>query len=91
MLALRRCAGSSLVVVHGLSCPAAREIFLDQGLDTCLLHWQADSLPLRHQENPADVIFMYVCMWFLQVLVAALRMFKLHHSMWDLFFLFFFF
>ena len=33
----------SVVVVHGLSCPAACAIFLDQGLNQCPLHWQADS------------------------------------------------
>ena len=26
-------------------------IFLDQGLNLCLLHWQVDSLPLSHQES----------------------------------------
>ena len=31
-------------VVHGLSSSEARGIFLDQGLNSCLLHWQ-DSLP----------------------------------------------
>ena len=31
------------------SCSAACGIFLDQGLNPCLLHWQADSLPLSHQ------------------------------------------
>ena len=33
----------SVVVVHGLSCPAACGIFPDQGLNQCPLHWQADS------------------------------------------------
>ena len=33
----------SVVVVHGLSCSAARGIFLDQGSNPCPLHWQADS------------------------------------------------
>ena len=42
----------SVVVVYGLSCSAACEIFLDQGLNSCLLHWQADSLPLSHQRSP---------------------------------------
>jgi len=37
---------SSAVVVHRLSCSGACEIFLGQGLNLCLLHWQADSLPL---------------------------------------------
>ena len=30
----------SVVVVWGLSCPAACEIFPDQGLNLCPLHWQ---------------------------------------------------
>ena len=34
---------------HGLSCFAACGIFPDQGSNPCLLHWQADSLPLSHQ------------------------------------------
>ena len=28
-------------------------IFPDQGSNLCLLHWQADSLPLSHQGSPA--------------------------------------
>ena len=38
--------------VHGLSCTAARGIFLDQGLNPCPRHWQADSYPLSHQGSP---------------------------------------
>ena len=33
----------TLVVVPGLSCPAARGIFPDRGLNRCLLHCKADS------------------------------------------------
>ena len=33
----------------GLSCSSACGIFPDQGLNPCLLHGQADSLPLSHQ------------------------------------------
>ena len=36
----------SIVVAQGLSCSTACGIFLDQRLNPCLLHWQADSLPL---------------------------------------------
>ena len=39
----------SVAVVYGLSSSEACGIFLDQGLNPCLLHWQADSLPLSHQ------------------------------------------
>ena len=42
----------SIVVVHRLSYSVACQIFLDQGLNLCLLHWQADSLSLSHQEYP---------------------------------------
>ena len=34
------------------SCSMACRIFLDQGMNLCLLHWQADSLPISHQESP---------------------------------------
>ena len=30
-------------------------IFPTQGLNLCLLHWQADSLPLSHQGSPHTV------------------------------------
>ena len=43
--------GSS-VVAQGLTCSNACDIFLDEGLNLCLLHWQADSLPLDHQGSP---------------------------------------
>ena len=46
----------SVVVAHGPSCSAACGIFPDQGLNPCPLHWQADSLPLRHQGSPAVAI-----------------------------------
>ena len=36
-------------VAHRLSFSEACEVFLDQGLNPSLLHWQADSLPLSHQ------------------------------------------
>ena len=38
-------------MLNGLiSCSAACVIFLDQGSNPCLLHWQVDSLPLNHLE-----------------------------------------
>ena len=45
------CSGS-VVVVHRLGCSMACGLFLDRGLNPCLLHWQADSLPLSHQGSP---------------------------------------
>ena len=44
--------GTGLVVVaHGVSCSMAHGILPDQGLNPCLLNWQADFffLPLSHQ------------------------------------------
>ena len=38
-------------VAHRLSGPTARGIF-NQGPNSCLLHWQTDSLPLSHQGSP---------------------------------------
>ena len=43
---------SSAVVVHRLSCLVVCGSFPDQGLNLCLLDWQADSLPLDHQGSP---------------------------------------
>ena len=48
----------SVVVAHGPTCSAACGIFPDQGSNPCLLHWQADSQPLRHQGSP-----LYVCLY----------------------------
>ena len=46
----------STAVAHGLICSAARGIFSDQGLNPCLLHWQADSLPQSHRGSPYQLI-----------------------------------
>ena len=42
----------SVVMARRLSCSASCGIFPDQGSYLCLLHWQADSLPLSHQGSP---------------------------------------
>ena len=34
---------ASVAMVHGLCCPTACGIFLDQGLNPCPLHWQVNS------------------------------------------------
>ena len=38
---------------------------MDQGLNSCLLYWQADPLPLNHQDSP------YLLIWLHWVLAAA--------------------
>ena len=42
-------------MAHGLSCSLSCGIFLDQGLNPCLLHWQADSLLSQHG-NPIPIL-----------------------------------
>ena len=49
VLAPRLWGADSIVVAQGFSCSQACGIFLDEGLNPCLLYWQADSLPLSHQ------------------------------------------
>ena len=39
------------------NCSEACRIFPDQGLNLCLLHWQADSYPLYHQGSPRQGCF----------------------------------
>ena len=45
----------SVVVAYGPSRSVACGILPDQGSNPCPLHWQADSLPLRHQGSPTSV------------------------------------
>ena len=42
----------SVVGAHGLICSSACGVFLDQGLNSYLLHWQEDSLLLSHKGSP---------------------------------------
>ena len=41
----------SRALEHRFICSAASGIFPDQGSNRCLLHWQADSLPLSHRRS----------------------------------------
>ena len=52
-------SSGSVVVAHRLSCSVGCRIFLDQGSNLCLLHWQADSYPLHHQGSPSRILFSY--------------------------------
>ena len=45
-----------IVLAHGLHFFESHGIFPDQGLNLCLLYWQADSLPLSHQGSPQNSI-----------------------------------
>ena len=50
----------SVVVVHGLSCSTTCGVFMAQGYNPCLLHWQVDSLPLSHQGSLREQLFYYI-------------------------------
>ena len=56
VVAPRRYSTGSRVVVHSLGCFAACEVFPDQGLKLCLLHWQAGALPLSHGKPQSEDI-----------------------------------
>ena len=78
--AFSSCGGSSccrlqasVVVAHGFSCLAACGIFLDQGLNPCALHGQADPYPLLPpgksffsflRENCILVVCLKFCKYF---------------------------
>ena len=63
-VAAPRLSGTGLVaVVRGLSCSVVRGIFLDQGLNPCLLHWQVGSLPLSHQRSPLCSSLISCSLW----------------------------
>ena len=50
----------SVVVVCGLSCPAACGILVpDQESNLCPLPWKVDSLPLDHQGSPENVLISF--------------------------------
>ena len=57
---------------HVLSCSASCMIFPDQGSNPCLLHWQADSLPLSHLGSSSLR---------LAVPLTELKWIKLRHSL----------
>ena len=45
----------SIAMAHELSCSTACGIFLDQGLNPCLLHGQVNFLPLSPQGSPGHL------------------------------------
>ena len=45
--------------LEGVAISFSRVIFLTQGSNSCLLHWQADSLPLSHQGSPSEKLTVF--------------------------------
>ena len=66
-LSLRR--ASSVVVAHGLGCPAACGILVPRPrIKHASLHWKADSLPLDHQGSPR----LNICPYFVRNIQSLL-------------------
>ena len=49
---------AAVAEAHGISCSAASGIFLDQGLNPCLLHWQEETLLLIYQGSPLRSVLL---------------------------------
>ena len=60
----------SVVEVHRLSCSTACGILPDQGLNPCLLQWQAESYPRCHQGS-SSVIFIIIIFLFVFIFGCA--------------------
>ena len=63
-----------MVVVHGLSYPVAWGIFPDQGLNPCLLHWQADSLSLTTREAHKWYSFINFQFWLFVTSISSVQL-----------------
>ena len=50
-------------VVCEFSCCMACGIFLSQGLNPCLVHWHAGSVPLSHQGSPKSLFVCFFKSW----------------------------
>ena len=55
------------IVAHGLRCPVACGVFLDQGSNPCPLHWQADCQPLHCQGCPWYLLKNFISLNSLEV------------------------
>ena len=53
----------SVVVAYRLGCFTACGSLPKQGSNPCLLHWQANSLPLSHQGSPKQISFDLQNIW----------------------------
>ena len=59
--------------LNRLSCFMVCDIFLAQGSNPCLLHWQVDFKQLSHQESPLRSSFLLQCFWSPVFLFGSLR------------------
>ena len=90
----------SVVVTQELSSFSGCGVFLDQGSNPCLLHWQVDSYPLYHQESPIFFFFFFFfkfldfshsggCELILVLVCFSLMVFSIFSCTYSLFSIFF--
>ena len=83
VVVLRLWNTASIAAVHGLSCSVACRIFLDQGSNPCLPHWQIDSLPLSHQESSCFIALIvlllasFLLAYILNIKIKSIFIFKI--------------
>ena len=91
-----RLPGSSVLRVlpgknTGVGCHfLVQGIFLDQGLNPHLLHWQVDSLPLSHQKPTLTPVLtkrvsqlsMYQCLWKRRQVYGEENVVSVRKSIW---------
>ena len=66
----------SIFVMHRLSSSKACGIFPDQRSNSCLLHWQVDSLPLSHQGSPYINISVCIYIYILFIFFSIISYYK---------------
>lgn len=73
----------SIVGAHGLACSTPCGTFPDQGPNSCLPHWQVESLPPSHQGSPGKLLLANR-----EVFLVSLRLIvgsnKTTHSFWSI-------
>ena len=68
-------APGSIVVVQGLSCPAACGVLSDQESNLCLLNWQVDSFSLSRQGSPYNLFLEIKFYWNTAILILFLNIY----------------
>ena len=77
------CSTGSIVAADRFTCSETCEIFPDQGLSSCLLPWQTDSLPLSRQGSPsASIIHTHISILF-QILFPYRLLRNAEQSSWS--------
>ena len=70
----------SLQLLCAGACCSAHGIFPGQGMNSCLLHWRANSLPLSHRGSPMSPIFLRDLFEWVLVVHVFPEICLFHHS-----------